>query len=132
MGDPWKPKMLSRVSARLSQQTRLLSTEAARPMTRFVQYPFDKTKMVEVRDWVNTSGLPAKLRATEGIDNVEINFCPGQGWLGVRFLFTDLEDMKNYLGAPALEGLKAEVTSAAHYDASREPQEFKGFFLKEA
>jgi hypothetical protein len=24
-------------------------SEAARPMTRFVQYPFDKTKMAEVR-----------------------------------------------------------------------------------
>lgn len=27
---------------------RFLSAEAARPMTRFVQYPFDKTKMVSI------------------------------------------------------------------------------------
>lgn len=27
---------------------RFLSAEAARPMTRFVQYPFDKTKMVGI------------------------------------------------------------------------------------
>ena len=35
-------------------------SEAARPMTRFVQYPFDKSKMTEVRAWVNESGIPVR------------------------------------------------------------------------
>ena len=56
--------------------TRMMS---ARPMTRFVQYPFDKTKMEEVRAWVNDIDTPAELRDAAGVRNVEFSFCPGQG-----------------------------------------------------
>ena len=33
----------------------------ARPMTRFVQYPFDKTKMTEVTEWFNGTGIAATI-----------------------------------------------------------------------
>ena len=102
-----------------------------RPMTRFVQYPFDKTKMAEVREWVNGSDLPAKLRGPNGVKNVEFSFCPGEGWLAARYIFDDLEDMKSFLGSSALEDAKGVIGGAPHYDSSRSPHEFKGFFLPE-
>lgn len=110
---------------------RSMATEA-RPMTRFIQYPFDKTKMTEVREWVNNSGLGEKIRATDGIKDVEVSFCPGEGWLAARYIYTDLDDMVAHLGSPALEEAKKVIAAAPHYDTSREPHEFKGFFLPEA
>lgn len=102
-------------------------------MTRFVQYPFDKTKMTEVREWVNQSGLPAKLRAAPGVKNIEVSFCPGEGWLAARYIFNDLDDMVTFLGDTATLGeAKKAIEAAPHYDSSRQPHEFKGFFLPEA
>ena len=60
-------------------------------MTRFVQYPMDKTKMEEVRAWVNESDLPGEIRATKGVSDVQFSFCPGEGWLAARYIFDDLE-----------------------------------------
>ena len=54
-------------------------------MTRFIQYPFDKTKMAEVREWANGVGL-ADLRAVKGVKDVELSFCPGEGWLAARYI----------------------------------------------
>mmetsp|Transcript_23362 Transcript_23362/g.59004 ORF Transcript_23362/g.59004 Transcript_23362/m.59004 type:complete len:126 (+) Transcript_23362:115-492(+) len=124
--------MLGRLRTPVAKlSARLMSTEA-RPMTRFVQYPFDKTKMAEVREWVNSSGLIGKIRSQPGVKDVEVSFCPGEGWLAARYIFNDLEDLKTFLGnTEFLEAGKAEVTSSPHYDATREPREFKGFFLPE-
>merc|ERR1719424_361533 len=92
-----RSSMLARIA---SQQSRLLRPLAvrhmsgeARPMTRFVQYPFDKTKMTEVRAWVNESDMPASVRAETGVKDVEFSFCPGEGWLAARYIFNDLDDM---------------------------------------
>mmetsp|Transcript_18844 Transcript_18844/g.62161 ORF Transcript_18844/g.62161 Transcript_18844/m.62161 type:complete len:129 (-) Transcript_18844:264-650(-) len=127
--------MLARIA---SQQSRLLRPLAvrhmsgeARPMTRFVQYPFDKTKMTEVRAWVNESDMPASVRAETGVKDVEFSFCPGEGWLAARYIFNDLDDMVAFLGTDALEKAKKAVSTAPHYDSSREVHEFKGFYLKE-
>lgn len=100
-------------------------------MTRFVQYPFDKTKMAEVREWVNNEKWPAQMRASSGIKDVEFSFCPGEGWLAARFIFHDLEDMKGYLGSEQIEATKKVLMAAPHFDKSREVHEFKGFFLPE-
>ena len=94
-------------------------------MTRFVQYPFDKTKMAEVREWVNNEKWPAQMRASSGIKDVEFSFCPGEGWLAARYIFNDLDDMVSFLGGTGLDSIKKEVASAPHYDSSREPHEFK-------
>ena len=125
--------MLSRASLlpRRLPGNRLMS-DAARPMTRWIQYPFDKTKMTEVRAWLNESDLPAKLRRTSGTSNVEFSFCPGEGWLAARYIFKDLEDLKNFGDSSAIAQAKKEVQTAPHYDSSRQPHEFKGFFLPEA
>ena len=120
---------LARRTARAPMGARFMSD--ARPMTRFVQYPFDKTKMTEVREWVNSVDLPAKLRGEPGVTDVEFNFCPGEGWLAARYKFADLEDMKAFLGSSAVEDAKKVVSAAPHYDSSRQPHEFKGFFLPE-
>ena len=48
-------------------------------MTRFVQYPFDKTKMPEVREWVANEPAVNNLRSIPGVQSVEISFCPGEG-----------------------------------------------------
>jgi len=104
----------------------------ARPMTRFVQYPFDKTKMEEVRAWIIDNKLADKMRATAGVKDLEVSFCPGEGWLGARYIYDDLDDMVNFLNSDALESGKAVIEAAPHYDASRAVHEFKGFFLPEA
>lgn len=101
-------------------------------MTRFVQYPFDKTKMEEVRAWITTSGLPEQFRAQPGVKDVEISFCPGEGWLAARYIFDDLDDMVNFLENSDLEAAKEILVAAPGFDASRAPHEFKGFFLPEA
>merc|ERR1719491_1784645 len=95
--------MLSRISGARSVllrsvNARMFAAEAARPMTRFVQYPFDKTKMAEVRAWVNETDLAGQMRAIDGVKDVEISFCPGEGWLAGRYIFNDLPDMVAVLG----------------------------------
>ena len=109
---------------------RAMSTEA-RPMTRFIQYPFDKTKMAEVRAWVNSNGIAAKVRANPGVKDIEISFCPGEGWLATRFIYDDLADLQAYLGSELYEEMQGVMMAAPHYDATRQPHEFKGFYLPE-
>ena len=124
--------MLARLrvpAAAFVSRSRHMSSESARPMTRFIQYPFDKTKMEEVSAWVASSGITTKMRSQPGVKDVEMSFCPGEGWLAARYIFDDLDDMVTYLGNPVLEELKSTVTGAPHYDASRQPHEFKGFYL---
>ena len=87
--------------------------------------------MTEVREWVNTSDLASGIRKEDGIKDVEFSFCPGEGWLAARYIFNDLEDMKSYLGSPALENAKKTVSAAPHYDGARTPHEFKRFFMPE-
>ena len=96
-----------------------------------MQYPFDKTKMAEVREWVNTSDLKNVIRSAPGVSSVEISFCPGEGWLAARYIFDDLDDMVGFLGSPMLEDAKKILAAAPHQDPSRAPHEFKGFYLKE-
>ena len=97
----------------------------------FVQYPFDKTKMAEVREWVNASDLKNVLRSGPGVSSVEVSFCPGEGWLAARYIFDDLDDMVGFLGSPMLEDAKKILATAPHQDPSRAPHEFKGFYLQE-
>ena len=69
------------------------------PLTsRFIQYPIDKTKMEETRAWAAEHDLAGKIRAIDGVKDLELSFCPGEGWLAARYIFTDLEDMKTFLG----------------------------------
>ena len=90
---------IARTALRAPQCSRLMST-GARPMTRFVEYPFNKEKMAEasvldgalapkrdnlyglfllqVREWLNGSDLPATLRGQPGVKDVEFSFCPGR------------------------------------------------------
>jgi hypothetical protein len=108
-----------------------MSTEA-RPMTRFVQYPFDKTKMAEVTEWFEGTGIGPTMRSKPGIKDIEVSFCPGEGWLAARYIFNDLDDMVAFLGSmdtdPDLIKAKEMLAAAPHYDSSRSPHEFKGFF----
>merc|ERR1712187_578620 len=107
---------LALVSKRLPLGARSMS-DASKPMTRFIQYPFDKTKMDEVRTWVKSSGVVEKLRAIDGVKNVDVSFCPGQGWLAARYIFNDLEDLKKFPDSPVWQEAKAEVLKAPHYDS---------------
>ncbi|EOD39138.1 hypothetical protein EMIHUDRAFT_251498 [Emiliania huxleyi CCMP1516] len=129
--------MLARIA---SQQSRLLRPLAVRHMSgdhrralsyastcahathhsRSVEALRKRTKMTEVRAWVNESNMPASVRAETGVKDVEFSFCPGEGWLAARYIFNDLDDMA-----------KKAVSTAPHYDSSREVHEFKGFYLKE-
>lgn len=53
--------------------------------------------------------------------------------MAARYIFDDLDDMVSFLGnTDFLEEAKNIVVSNPHYDASRQPHEFKGFFLPEA
>lgn len=54
---------------------------------RFIQYPFDKSKMAEVRAHLNETNPGAVIRAGADIKDVEFSFCPGEGWLAVRYIF---------------------------------------------
>merc|ERR1740121_1945868 len=100
-------------------------------MTRFVQYPFYKKLSRDVREWVKTSGLVPKLRGVDGVKDMEVSFCPGQGWLAVRYIFNDLEDLKKFPDSPVWQNARDTVQKAPHYDSTREVHEFKGFFLQE-
>ena len=107
-----------------------LMSGAARPMTRFIQYPFDKTKMAEVREWAKGVGLK-DLRAVKGVKNVELSFCPGEGWLAARYIFNDLDDMVAFPDSEGYKKAMEAMATAPHQDSSRTPHEFKGFFLEE-
>jgi len=109
-----------------------LMSDAARPMTRFIQYPFDKTKMVEVREWVNSSDITPTMRAIPGVKDVEVSFCPGEGWLAARYIFNDLDDLIAFGETDGFKKAKEILATAPHQDSSREPHEFKGFYLPEA
>ena len=102
---------------------------------RFVQYPFDKTKMAEVTAWFDGTGIGPIMRSKPGVKDVEVSFCPGEGWLAARYIFNDLDDMVSFLGSmdtdPDLIKAKEMLAAAPHYDASRSPHEFKGFFKPE-
>ena len=39
--------------------------------------------------------------------------------------------MRGFADAPQLQAAKEAVTAQEHYDSSREPREFKGFYLWE-
>ena len=122
-------------AARTSVVVRPLSSSSSskRPMTRFVQYPFDKTKMEEVTAWSQgcSNTTLAAIRAVPGVSNVEVSFCPGEGWLALRYLFDDLEDLQAFPTTEAFKQAQANMKEHSHYDHTREPQEFKGFFLKD-
>jgi hypothetical protein len=63
-------------------------------MTRWVQHPADKTKMEETIAWAKESGIADKIRSAKGVRDVEISFCPGEGWVGARYISDDLDDMR--------------------------------------
>merc|ERR1719388_797420 len=99
--------MLSRASVALKRAPvgKRYMADAAKPMTRFIQYPFDKTKMAEVREWANTEEfqkVAKKMRSIDGVKEIEFSFCPGQGWLAARYIFNDLEDLKKFGDQPVL------------------------------
>jgi hypothetical protein len=121
---------LARVPQRLPLGARCMS-EAAKPMTRFIQYPFDKTKMAEVREWANSSGVAKELRSIPGVNDLEVSFCPGEGWLAARYIFNDLEDLKGFADSDGYKKGLEIFKTAPHADPSRSPHEFKGFYLKE-
>ena len=55
--------------------------------------------MAEIRDWANGpegTGLVNGLRLFPGVQSLELSFCPGEGWLAARYVFTDLEGMKAF------------------------------------
>ena len=84
--------------------------------------------MTEVTEWFDSSGIAANIRAKPGIKDLEVSFCPGEGWLAARYIFNDLDDMVKFLGDPDLGKAKEALAAAPHYDSSRSPHEFKGFF----
>jgi len=127
---------LATIARRVLPQARALSTSAvaadARPMTRFIQYPMDKTKMAEVKEWLaDRKDMVAATRNAGGITNIEFSFCPGEGWLAARYIFDDLDDMIAFPDTEAFAAAKADLAKCEFYDASRAPHEFKGFFLPE-
>ena len=88
--------------------------------------------MAEVTEWFDGTGIAAKVRSKEGVKDLEVSFCPGEGWLAARYIFNDLDDMVKFLGSmdtdPDLVKAKELLAAAPHYDPSRSPHEFKGFF----
>jgi hypothetical protein len=63
--------------------------------------------MEEVRAWINESSIPADLRGTSGVKDVEFSFCPGEGWLAARYIFTDLQDMIDFPDSAAFNTVKS-------------------------
>ena len=55
--------------------------------------------MAEVTEWFDKSGIAKTVRSKPGVKDLEVSFCPGQGWLAARYIFHDLEDMKTFLGS---------------------------------
>ena len=128
--------MLSRVSGAhavllRAVNTRMFASDAARPMTRFVQYPFDKTKMEEMRAWTHENKITEQLRAIPGVKDLEMSFCPGEGWWAARYIFNDLEDLKAFSSHATVQKLAEKVKNHPHYDSTREVREFKGFYLSD-
>lgn len=98
-------------------------------MTRFVQYPFDKSKMAEVSDWMKTDPAVQGVKKIKGVKSMELSFCPGEGWVAARYIFDDLDDMLKFKDDPNYQPALEAVLGNPHYDSSRSPQEFKGFFV---
>ena len=86
----------------------------------------------QVRAWTNESGIGAVLRDIPGVKDVEISFCPGEGWLAARYIFNDLDDLIAFGDQPGYAKAIEVLKTAPHQDSSRGPHEFKGFFLPEA
>merc|ERR1711939_1099270 len=112
--------MLRHAAQTVKVGARAMSTDR-RPMTRFVQYPFDKTKMDEVRAWVANSNEISGLRTIDGVSSVEYSFCPGEGWLAARYTFNDLAALKAFGDQPQYTAAKEVVLAHEHYDSSRDP-----------
>jgi hypothetical protein len=72
-------------------------------MTRFIQYPWDKTKMEEASKFAKENPDVQSVRSIPGVKDVQFSFCPGQGWLAARYIFNDLEDMKKFPEARTLK-----------------------------
>jgi hypothetical protein len=89
--------------------------------------------MDETRAWAKEHDLAGKIRSIDGVKDLELSFCPGEGWLAARYIFTDLDDMKSFLGDDnaTMAELKVVLAGYEHYDTTRDPQEFKGFFCEE-
>ena len=47
--------------------------------------------MEETKAWLKESGLPKVLRSVAGVQDLEVSFCPGEGWLAARYIFADLD-----------------------------------------
>ena len=46
-------------------------------------------------------------------------------------IYDDLADLQAYLGSELYEEMQGVMMAAPHYDATRQPHEFKGFYLPE-
>ena len=104
--------------------------------------------MDEVRKWVKEEPVVQALKSVKGVKKMEMSFCAGNGWLGVLYLFEDLSDLENFgevrlcfsyypttvavMQTPEFKVAKAAVLEHPHYDKSRSPQEFRGFFFDDA
>ena len=87
--------------------------------------------MEQVHAWTKDSGINETLRSIDGVANVEYSFCPGEGWLAARYIFSDLQDMIAFPDSEGFQKAKALVLAHPDYDSSRAPHEFKGFFLSD-
>jgi hypothetical protein len=76
---------------------------------RLVSNPCTAVVKAEVRAWVSETNLATAIRASPGIKDVEVSFCPGEGWLAARYIFDDLDDMVAYLGSDSLKEAKYVV-----------------------
>lgn len=54
----------------------------------------------------------------------------GEGWLALRYIFDDLEDMQAFPSKEAFDR-QANMMGNSHYDHTRKQRKFKGFFLKD-
>merc|ERR1719361_1908514 len=100
-------------------------------MTRFIQYPFDKSKMTEVHTWVKSSEAIQNLRKIKGVKDMEISFCPGEGWLAARYIFDDLESLQNFPSAPEVQAARKIMQAHPYYDNTRDVHQFVGFYLED-
>ena len=42
--------------------------------------------MAEVTEWFDKSGIAKTVRSKPGVKDLEVSFCPGQGWLAARYI----------------------------------------------
>merc|ERR1719499_2789950 len=99
---------------------RSFCSQAARPMTRFVQYPFDKTKMEEVSAWMKSDAAIQGLGKIKGVTSFQLSFCPGEGWLGAHYLFDDLDSLLTFKDDPNYKPALDAVLAHPLYDSSRQ------------